>query len=446
MSERKRVVILGAGGRDFHVFNCVYRNDPNVEVVAFTAAQIPNIDDRRYPRELAGPYYPDGIPIVPEDDLEGLIQMRSVQECVFAYSDVTFEFVEEMRARVEADGAKLTTFPIEATLLPSTKPVVAVCAVRTGCGKSPVSRHVTKVLRDAGLRIAAIRHPMPYGNLGEQIVQRFARVEDLAIHKCTIEEMEEYEPHVQAGNVIFAGVDYERILRAAEQEADVILWDGGNNDTPFVKPDLLITLVDPLRPGDELTYFPGRWNLENADVVVIPKMREASEEGLATVRANIAKHAPNAIVVEADLELTLSDEDAVRGKRVLVVEDGPTVTHGGMGYGAGFVAATRAGAAEMVDPRPFAEGQIAAALEKYPHLERVLPALGYGDEEIADLQATIRRVPCDAVVIGTPIDLTRILAVEQPTVRVAYEFAERGERLDEVLRDRFTESARTATA
>ena len=446
MSERKRIVILGAGGRDFHVFNCLYRDDPSVEVVAFTAAQIPNIDDRRYPPSLAGPLYPQGIEITPEDELEGVIAMHGVKECVFAYSDVSHAYVQAMAERVAGSGARLVTFPVEETLLPSSKPVVAVCAVRTGCGKSPVSRHVAKVLRDAGLRVAAIRHPMPYGNLDEQIVQRFASVDDLAKHRCMIEEMEEYEPHVRAGNVIFAGVDYERILRAAEQEADVILWDGGNNDTPFVRPDLLITLVDPLRPGDELSYFPGRWNLEHACVVVIPKMSQATPEGVGTVRANIARHAPEAIVVDGDLELSLSDADAVRGRRVLVVEDGPTVTHGGMAYGAGLVAARAAGAAEFVDPRPFAEGQIAEALARYTHLEHVLPALGYGDAEIADLQETIRRVPCDAVVIGTPIDLTRVLDVEQPVVRVAYEFRERGERLDALLRERFTPAGRTATA
>ena len=446
MSERRRIVILGAGGRDFHTFNCLYRDDPSVEVVAFTAAQIPNIDQRRYPPVLAGPLYPEGIEIVPEDELEGVLAMRGATLCVFAYSDVRFAHVQRMAERVRAAGAELHPFPVPETMLRSAKPVVAVCAVRTGCGKSPVSRHIAALLREQGLRVAVLRHPMPYGDLAEQVVQRFASVEDLARHRCTIEEMEEYEPHVRAGNVVFAGADYERILRAAEQEADVILWDGGNNDTPFVRPDLLVTLVDPLRPGDELTYFPGRWNLENADVVLVPKVSDATESDLAAVRANVAEHAPGAVVVEGDLALDIDRPEAVRGRRALVVEDGPTITHGGMAFGAGLLAAERAGAAEIVDPRPGAVGQIAAAFAAYPHVTRVLPALGYGKAEIGDLQATIRRADCDVVVVGTPVDLRRVLDVEQPTVRVTYRFVERGDRLGEILRERLSAAASRATA
>jgi len=446
LSQRTRVVILGAGGRDFHTFNCVYRDDPTKEVVAITAAQIPNIDDRRYPPVLAGRLYPDGIQIVPEDDLERVIAEHEVTECVFAYSDVTFKYVEQMKARVAKAGATLTTFPIESAMLSSTKPVVAVCAVRTGCGKSPVARHVAAVLRESGLRVAVIRHPMPYGDLQDQVVQRFAAMEDLSWHRCTIEEREEYEPHVRAGNVVYAGADYERILRAAEEEADVILWDGGNNDAPFVKPDLLITLVDPLRAGDELKYFPGRWNLENADVVVVPKAGEATGDSLASVRRSSLRLAPQAPIVLGDLVITVPHSELIHEKRALVIEDGPTVTHGGMPFGAGLLGAEDSGAEEIVDPRPFAMGQIAAAFEAYPHLTCVLPALGYGDEEITDLQQTINRIPCDVVVLGTPIDLTRVLRVHQPIVRVSYRFEERGDRLAAILRRRFGATAGTATA
>jgi len=446
MSERTRVVILGAGGRDFHTFNCLYRDDPSTEVVAFTAAQIPNIDHRRYPAILAGRIYPEGIPIVPEDDLEEVIAEYGATECVFAYSDVKFTFVDEMEKRVAAAGAKLTTFPIEPTMLASTKPVIAICAVRTGCGKSPVTRHVAAVLRESGLRVAAIRHPMPYGELQDQIVQRFSSLEDLSWHRCTIEEREEYEPHVRDGTVVYAGADYERILRAAEEEADVILWDGGNNDTPFVKPDLLITLVDPLRAGDELNYFPGRWNLENADIVVIPKANEATGDALATVRRSALRLAPQAPIVLGDLVITVPHSELIHGKRALVIEDGPTVTHGGMPFGAGLLGAEQAGAGEIVDPRPFATGQIAAAFEAFPHLTSVLPALGYGDAEIDDLQHTINLTPCDVVVIGTPIDITRVLNVHKPIVRVSYHFEERGERLAAILRRRFGATTGTATA
>ena len=442
MSQRERVVIMGAGGRDFHVFNTIYRDDPTKEVVAITATQIPGIDDRRYPPALSGPLYPDGIPIVPEETLPQLIRDEKVDHVVFAYSDVGYDYVEKQRALVEAAGATFAPFDPAATMIRGTKPCIAVCAVRTGCGKSALSRYVTQVLKGTGLRVGAIRHPMPYGDLEKQIVQRFGTLEDLEKHECTIEEMEEYEPHIAAGNVIFAGADYGKILDAAEKEADVILWDGGNNDTPFYEPDLLITVVDPLRPGHELTYFPGRWNLENADVVVINKVGGARPEDLATVKANIAKHNPKAIVFEGLSPVEIEDAAAVKGKRVLVIEDGPTTTHGGMGYGAGFVAAERAGAAEIVDPRPFVTGEIAAAFAKYPHVKAILPALGYGEQQLADLKASIDAVDADVVVIGTPIDLSRVLEITKPFVRVTYGFAEKdGEGLADLIRERFAKVA-----
>jgi len=437
MAHPTRTIILGAGGRDFHVFNTTFRDDPARRVVAFTAAQIPNIDHRSYPPRLAGEFYPDGIPIVPEDELERVISEHGVTDAVFAYSDVTHEHISRMSARVTAAGATLRPFDPDATMLASQKPVVAVCAVRTGCGKSAVSRHIARLLGRSGLRVAAVRHPMPYGRLASQIVQRFESVEDLARHHCTIEEMEEYEPYVAAGIVCFAGVDYAEILAAAEAEADVVLWDGGNNDTPFYRPDLMITLLDPLRPGDELTYFPSRWNLENADVLVMSKSDQARDEDLAAVRGNVVQHNPRATLIDGRLAIGIADEAALRGKRVLVVEDGPTITHGGMGYGAGLLAAERAGAAEIVDPRPYARGQIADAFASYPHVRDVLPALGYGDAEIADLAATIDRVDCDVVVIGTPIDLSRVLAIRKPVVRVSYEFEELGAPvLPDLLRER----------
>ena len=439
MGERRRVVIMGAGGRDFHVFNTLYREDPETEVVAITATQIPGIDDRMYPPELSGPLYPNGIPIVPEEGLEALLKEKSVDHVVFSYSDVPYSYVEQKGALVEAAGASFAPFDPTATMIEGEKPCVAICAVRTGCGKSALTRYVAKVLKDAGLQPGSIRHPMPYGNLADQIVQRFATVEDLAKHDCTIEEMEEYEPHIQVGTVIFAGADYGKILDEAEKESDIILWDGGNNDTPFYKPDLLITIVDPLRPGHELAYFPGRWNFEHADVIVINKYAEAQEDDIALVRANIEKFNPTAVVIEGFSPIGLEDPDAVKGKRVLVIEDGPTTTHGGMGYGAGFLAAQRAGAAEIVDPRPYATGEIADAFQAYPHLENILPALGYGEQQLADLQSTIEKVDCDVVVIGTPIDLSRVLTINKPWVRATYDFAEHGDaRLATLLTERFS--------
>lgn len=427
MPHRTRIVILGAGGRDFHVFNTLYRADPAVEVVAITAAQIPHIDRRTYPPELAGPLYPEGVPILPEADLERIVRERKVDRIVHAYSDVTYSQIAQESERARAMGAAFETFDPDATMLAGTKPCVAVCAVGTGCGKSALSRHVATVLRGRGLRVAVLRHPMPYGNLAEQVVQRFASLEDLDRHRCTIEEREEYEPHVRAGNVVFAGADYARILAAAEREADVVVWDGGNNDTPFVRPGLLLTVLDPLRVGHETTYFPSRWNLKRADVLVIGKTDHARREDVEALRETARRRNPGARVVEVRSAIRLADPAAVRGRRVLVVEDGPTVTHGGMAYGAGYLAATEAGAAEIVDPRPFAQGEIADAYRQYPHLRRVLPALGYGERQIADLAVTIERADCDVVVVGTPIDLTHLLAVRKPCVRATYEHEDAGE-------------------
>jgi len=437
--DRIRVIIMGAGGRDFHVFNTCYRDDPTREVVAFTAAQIPGIEHRTYPPELAGPRYPTGIPVFPEDDLERLVRQQRVKEVVFAYSDVHEELLERLGRRVRTLGATFAPFDPDRTMLRSRHPCVAVCAVRTGCGKSSVSRHVVATLNALGRKPVVLRHPMPYGDLGRQGVQRFARLEDLAEQKCTIEEMEEYEPHIRAGNVVFAGADYARVLEAAEREGDMIVWDGGNNDTPFIKPDLHITLVDPLRPGHELTYFPGRWNLERADVAVVVKSHEARPGDVVTVLANIARVNPRATVVRGRSPVVLSDEGGVRGQRVLVIEDGPTATHGGMGYGAGLVAARRGGAAAVIDPRPFATGLIAEAFRAYPHLRDVLPALGYGEQELHDLEETIERADCDVVVVGTPIDLSRVIRIRKPVVRATYAFEEASQPgLADILADRFS--------
>ena len=434
----KKVLIMGAAGRDFHVFNTCYREDPTHQVVAFTATQIPGIDARTYPAVMSGPLYPEGIPILPERDLEKIIGEHWVTEVVFAYSDVSYDYIAKVSRRVEATGASFNLFDADKTMIRSKKPVVAVCAVRTGCGKSSVSRYIVSTLRDMGLRVAALRHPMPYGNLSDQVVQRFETIADLERHNCTIEEMEEYEPHIQAGNLIFAGADYARILAAAEKEADVILWDGGNNDTAFIKPDLYVNLLDPLRPGHEMDYFPGRWNVERADVQVMTKIDEARPVDIEAVRENALKLNPDAPVIEGHSPIELADPSLVEGKRVVVIEDGPTVTHGGMGYGAGFLAAQRAGAAEIVDPRPFVEGEIASAFEVYPHLDKVLPALGYGERQLADLENTINSIDCDAVVIGTPIDLARILKITKPTVRVTYSFKEsEGGKLTKMVQDKF---------
>ena len=424
--SREKVIIIGAAGRDFHNFNCVFRDNEQYEVVAFTAAQIPDIDGRKYPAELAGSLYPDGIPILAEDDLPDLIEKYDVDTCVFSYSDVSHETVMHKAALVTACGADFKLIGEKRTQLKSSKPVIAICAVRTGCGKSQTTRRISEILKAMGKKVAAVRHPMPYGDLVAQKVQRFAEIADLERHQCTIEEMEEYEPHIARGNVVYAGVDYEAILREAEKEADVILWDGGNNDTPFFAPDLHIVVADPHRPGHELTYFPGETNVRLADVVVINKVVEAEFDDIETVRQNVRSVNPDAEIIEAASPLTIDDPSKIRGKKVLVVEDGPTLTHGGMTYGAGVVAALRSGAADLVDPRPWVTGKLAQTFETYPEIGTLLPAMGYSPQQVKDLEATINAVDCDAVVIGTPIDLTRVIDIKKPTVRVGYELQEIG--------------------
>lgn len=426
---KKNVLIIGAAGRDFHNFNTYYRGNEDYNVVAFTAAQIPDIDGRKYPTELAGDLYPEGIPIYAEDDLEKLIDKLKVDDCVFSYSDVPYNRVMAMSARVNAAGANFNLLGPKDTMVKSTKPLIAVGAVRTGCGKSQTSRRIIEILMEKGLKVVAIRHPMPYGDLVAQKVQRFATVEDLKLHKCTIEEMEEYEPHVVRGNVIYAGVDYEAILRAAENDpdgCDVVLWDGGNNDFPFYVPDLNVTVVDPHRPGHELSYYPGEVTLRMADVAVINKMDSAAPEAIQMVRDNIAKIAPNAIVVDGASPLKVDDPSIIKGKRVLVVEDGPTLTHGEMKIGAGTVAAKKYGAKELIDPRPFTVGKLSETFEIYPNIGALLPAMGYSDQQLKDLETTINNTDCEAVVIGTPIDLQRIVKINKPATRVYYDLQEIG--------------------
>ncbi len=424
---RSNVMILGAAGRDFHNFNTVFRNDAGSNVVAFTATQIPNIDGRRYPADLAGELYPEGIPIHPEDDLEHLIKDLGVNQVVFAYSDVSHEYVMHLASRSLAAGADFRLIGPDASMVKSTKPVVSVCAVRTGAGKSPTSRKVAKTLIDMGKRVVAIRHPMPYGDLVRQAVQRFETIDDLRANDCTIEEMEEYEPHIANGVIIYAGVDYERILRAAETEADVIVWDGGNNDFPFYVSDLEIVVADPHRPGHELQYYPGEANFRRADVIIIGKQGSATAEGIAAVRASAAAINPGATIVDADMRITVEDPAAIAGKRVLVVEDGPTLTHGNMTYGAGVIAARTYGAAEIIDPRGSVVGEIAETFRKYPAIGKLLPAMGYGQQQMDDLAATINGIDCDLVLIATPIDLRRVIDIAKPSMRVGYELAEIGE-------------------
>ena len=426
---KKNVIIIGAAGRDFHNFNTYYRGNPDFNVVAFTAAQIPDIYGRKYPAELAGNLYPNGIPIYAESELPELIKKFKVDVCNFAYSDVPYKRVMNMSALVNACGANFVLLGPRDTMVTSTKPVIAVCATRTGCGKSQTSRKIIEILMAKGLKVVAIRHPMPYGDLVEQKVQRFATVEDLAKHKCTIEEMEEYEPHVVRGNVIYAGVDYEAILRAAEKDpngCDVILWDGGNNDFPFYKPDLMITVADPHRPGAEVSYYPGEVNLRISDVVVLNKIDSACAENINTVRQNIQKVNPTAIVVDAASPISVDDPSLIRGKKVLVIEDGPTLTHGEMKIGAGIVAAQKYGAAELVDPRPYVVGKLAETFKIYPNIGTLLPAMGYGDQQVKDLEATINKVECDSIVIGTPIDLNRVIKIKKPNTRVYYDLQEIG--------------------
>ena len=427
---KQNVVIIGAAGRDFHNFNTFFRGKAEYNVVAFTAAQIPDIDGRAYPKELAGQdLYPNGIPIIAEQDLVQLIQTKNVDVCVFSYSDVPYKRVMNISAKVNAAGANFMLLGPKDTMIKSTKPLIAIGATRTGCGKSQTSRRVVELLMAKGLKVVVIRHPMPYGDLNAQKVQRFATVEDLAKHKCTIEEMEEYEPHVVRGNVIYAGVDYEAILRAAEKDpsgCDVVLWDGGNNDFPFYKPDLMIGVADPLRPGAEVSYYPGEVVARISDVLVINKIDSASLDNINTVRENLACINPTAIVVDCASPVTVDKPELIRGKRVLVVEDGPTLTHGEMKIGAGVVAAKKFGAAELVDPRPFTVGKLSETFRLYPNIGTLLPAMGYGDEQVKDLETTINNTPCDVVVIATPIDLNRIVKINKPTVKVSYDLQEIG--------------------
>lgn len=420
------VLIMGAAGRDFHNFNVVFRDRPEYRVVAFTAAQIPNIAERVYPPALAGLLYPDGIAIHPERELESLIRTHGVDQVVFSYSDLSHEEVMHRASRVLAAGADFRLLSARRTMLQATKPVVSVCAVRTGAGKSPATRRIASLLRGEGLRVVVIRHPMPYGDLAKQAVQRFACLDDLRAADCTIEEMEEYEPHIVQGGVVYAGVDYERIFREAACEADVLLWDGGNNDTPFVVPDLEIVLLDPHRAGHEQTYFPGEVNLLRAGVLVITKMDSASAEQIQMVREHIRQFNPKATVLDTTMPVTVDRADLIKGKRVLVIEDGPTLTHGGMSFGAGVLAATEQGASELVDPRPYAVGTIQQTFAEHPHISRVLPAMGYGSAQVRELEDTINRVPCDVVLIATPIDLARIISIKQPTCRATYRLEEQG--------------------
>ncbi len=432
----QRVVILGAAGRDFHNFNTFFRGNPAYEVVAFTATQIPNIEGRRYPAVLAGERYPQGIPIEAESELERILAETRADLAVFSYSDVTYEHVMRTGIRAMAAGANFMLLGPRDTMLESSKPVVAVCASRTGAGKSQTSRRVVGLLRAMGRRVVAVRHPMPYGDLAKQAVQRFATMEDMATHNVTIEEREEYEPHVAAGGVIYAGVDYERILREAEQEADIVIWDGGNNDLPFYKPDLLITVVDTLRPDHAIHYYPGELNVRQAQVIVLNKVDTASLEQTEVARRIAQELNPQAVLIEAASPIFVEESAQVRGRRVLVIEDGPTLTHGEMAIGAGWVAARRFGASEIVDPRPYAVGALAETYAKYPNTGAILPAMGYGDKQVADLEATIRATPHDVVLIATPIDLRRLVTFEKPALRVRYELQEIGEpTLETVLQE-----------
>lgn len=435
----KNIIIIGAAGRDFHNFNTYYRNNEEYRVVAFTAAQIPDIDGRKYPAELAGELYPEGIPIYSQQQLPELIKQLQVDECVFAYSDVSYEEVMGVSAIVNAAGANFKLLGPNSTMLKSKKPVISVCAVRTGTGKSQTSRKVIETLMEHNLKVIAVRHPMPYGDLNAQRVQRFATVDDLKKHHCTIEEMEEYEPHVARGNIVYAGVDYADILAAAENDpdgCDVILWDGGNNDFSFFKPDLAITVLDPHRPGHELKYYPGEVCLRTADVAIINKVDSAAAEAVQIVENNIKHANPNSTIIKAESKITVDQPEKIAGKRVLVVEDGPTLTHGEMKLGAGTVAAERLGAKEIVDPRPFAVGTITETFNKYKHIGNVLPAMGYGEQQLKDLEETINNADCDAVIIGTPIDLTRVISIHKPTTRVHYDLDEKGSpTLIDILND-----------
>ena len=442
----KKVIIMGAAGRDFHNFNLLFRDNEAYEVVAFTATQIPDIDGRKYPAKLAGKLYPDGISIHPESQLAILIARHKIDEVVFSYSDVSYNYVMSRAAIVTACGADFKLVGGFPTMLKSKKPVIAVCAVRTGSGKSQSTRRVCEILNEMNLKTTVVRHPMPYGDLTKQICQRYAKLEDLDKHKCTIEEREEYEPHIARGQVVYAGVDYEVILKSAEAEADVIVWDGGNNDLPYFMPDVHITVVDPHRAGHETSYYPGETNLLLSDVVIINKIDTAPLEGIETVRESVRRLNPRATIVEAASPISVEDHDLIRGKRVLVVEDGPTLTHGEMTFGAGIVAARKFGAAEIVDPRPYTVASITATYEKYPEIGNLLPAMGYGAKQIKDLETTINRVKCDTVIVATPIDLDRIIKINKPSARVHYELQEIGKpNLGDVLREFFEEPGKKKT-
>lgn len=436
--KKVKVIIMGAAGRDFHNFNVHFRDNDSYEVVAFTATQIPGIETRNYPPELAGKKYPQGIPIYPEEKIAELIEKFGVDDVVFAYSDVSHEYVMHQASLVNSCGADFRLMGPSTTMVKAEVPVVSVCAVRTGSGKSQTSRKVAVLLKEMGFRVAVIRHPMPYGDLAKQAWQRFASYEDMVKNECTIEEREEYEPHIAQGILVFAGVDYERILREAEKEADVVVWDGGNNDIPFYQSDLQIVVADPHRPGHELAYYPGETNLRMADVVVINKVDTATPEGVETVRRSIEAVNPDALVIEAASPVTVDNPEMIKGKKVLVVEDGPTLTHGNMAYGAGVIIAKKLGAAEIVDPRPYAVGSIAETFKKYSHLGALLPAVGYGREQIKELEETIDATPCDVIVIGTPIDLRRVLTISKPAVRAEYSLKELGTpTLEDVLKKHF---------
>ena len=429
----RKVIIMGAAGRDFHNFNVYYRDNPAYEVVAFTAFQIPNIAGRKYPASLAGKLYPKGIPIYPEEQLRDLIKETGAQDVDFAYSDVNFVDVMKKGSLVVACGANFRLLGAEPTMIKSSKPVIAVCAVRTGCGKSQTTRYIASTLKALGKKVVAIRHPMPYGDLEKQICQRFASIEDLKKHDCTIEEMEEYEPHIKEGHIVYAGVDYGVILKEAEKEADVILWDGGNNDLPFYKPDLHIVVADPLRPGHEELYHPGMANIIMADAVVLNKVDSARPQDVKQVEETVRRLNPKCKIIQAESPVAFDKPVDLQGKRVLVVEDGPTLTHGEMGYGAGYIAAKNAGAKEIVDPRPYAVGSIKGVYEKYNHLKLILPAMGYGEQQMKELQETINAIPCDIVLVGTPIDLARLLKLNKPSVRVLYSLKERGTALKDLV-------------
>ncbi|MEE9216497.1 MAG: cyclic 2,3-diphosphoglycerate synthase [Anaerolineales bacterium] len=436
--EPDRVLIMGAAGRDFHNFNVYFRDNSAYEVVAFTATQIPNIDRRTYPPELAGEMYPNGIPIYPEDQLETLIETEEISQVIFAYSDIRHTDVMHIASRVLVAGADFRLMGLGSTLIESSKPVVSICAARTGSGKSQTSRKVASILRELGHKLAVVRHPMAYGDLAGQAVQRFASYDDLDRYACSIEEREEYEPHLAQGTVVYAGVDYEAILREAEKEVDIVLWDGGNNDLPFFKSDLAIVVVDPHRPGHELSYHPGEANVRAADVIIINKIDTAAEDDIETVRDNVAKLNPEAQVIEAASPIQVDDPDAIRGKRVIVVEDGPTLTHGEMAFGAGWIAARRYGAEEIVDPRPYAQGTISETYAKYPNTGAVLPAMGYGDEQMEELEQTINAADAEVVIIGTPIDLGQLLDLDKPYQNVRYHLEEIGQpRLPGILKAQF---------